>query len=1018
MRIDKNTTIRLGDRNIVKVKLGDVVIWQKTTGPVEGPDYFYIESLGDGNTISVKNVGDGSTGSETPTLEYSTDKNTWDTITFDWTSGTHTTELPVKLNTGGKMYFRNNTRLFSNSSSKYISFSSTVSSNVGGDIRTLSNYLNVNSETTPQTGMFRSLFNGNNKIVDASNLRLPYNTLASGCYYEMFKGCTSLTTAPTLPATTLAIYCYQYMFQGCSSLTTAPELPATTLADSCYQYMFRDCTSLTTAPVLLAITLAGGCYKGMFYRCTSLTTAPALVSTTMSNDCYGYMFSGCTSLNKILVYANSINSSGVEDWLSNVAATGTFYNAGSAVYTTDSPSGIPTGWTEVTTVPTTTSVYAVPDTFSAKSWVDKVRLNYTIMGVNETGMDVPLGEQNELITIGKNTGSSTVTHTETLTYDSMDYTITINQTANDTDEPDYFYIESLGDGNTISVVNQGNGSTTNVTPTLEYSTDKNTWNTVTFDWASGEHTTELPIALNTGGKMYFRNDTRLFSNSYDKYITFSSTVSSNVGGDIRTLSNYINVNNETKPQTGMFCSLFNNNKNIVDASNLRLSYTTLADYCYSQLFYSCTSLTTVPALPATTLASSCYSTMFYGCTSLTTAPALPATTLASSCYQYMFYNCTSLTTAPALPATTLADSCYREMFYSCTSLTTAPTELPSTMLASSCYSSMFYGCSSLTTAPTELPATMLASSCYSSMFSGCTSLTTAPTLPSTTLANNCYQYMFNGCSSLNSITVYADDISASNCTNNWLSGVASSGTFNNMGFALFENGASGVPTGWTEVVPPIQSITANPDTFTIKSYNKRVNCTSTLTITTTTGKTVTDTNTATITVGENTGDTTRTLTETIPYKGSSYQITIVQTANDVKPTQSWNVVSTGTYPFELNTNGYYESTNKGHGSSYSYATLNYSGFYELILECINSGESSYDYGIISQPDVQLSESTSDDGATGSTKVFKNFKGQSSTNPVQITIPSDKGSHFITIKFRKDSSGNNGNDSLQFKVIEP
>ena len=557
-------------------------------------------------------------------------------------------------------------------------------------------------------------------------------------------------------------------------------------------------------------------------------------------------------------------------------------------------------------------------------------------------------------------------------------------------EPEYFYIESLGDGNTISVVNKGDGSTTNVTPTLEYSTDKNTWNTITFDWTSGEHTTELPVKLNTGGKMYFRNDTRKFSND-SNYITFSSSVSSNVGGDIRTLSNYLNVDSETTVQSYMFYRLFNNNKYIVDVSNLRLPYTTLAINCYHSMFHDCTSLTTAPTeLPATTLASTCYDSMFQGCNSLTTAPALPATTLAPSCYNNMFSGCSKLTTAPALPATNLADYCYNYMFMNCRSLTTAP----------------------------ALPATTLKTTCYYGMFGSCNSLTTAPELPAKTLVMNCYGYMFYGCSSLNNVTVYADDISASYCTNVWLSGVASTGTFNNMGFAPFENGPSGIPTGWTEVVPEIQSITANPDTFTIKSYNTKVTCKSTLTITTTLGKIITDTNIATITVGENTGDTTRTLTETIPYKGSSYQVTIVQTANDVKPPTSWNVVSTGTYPFELNTNGYYESTNKGHNSSYSYATLNYEGFDELVLECINSGESNFDYGIISQPDVLLSESASDDGATGSTKVFKNFKGQSSTNPVQLTIPSDGGSHFITIKFRKDSSGNEGNDSLQFKVIEP
>ena len=416
---------------------------------------------------------------------------------------------------------------------------------------------------------------------------------------------------------------------------------------------------------------------------------------------------------------------------------------------------------------------------------------------------------------------------------------------------EYFYIESLGDGNTISVVNVVNESSgISHTPTLEYSTDKNTWNTITFDTSLGTHTTELPIKLNTGGKMYFRNDTGKFSSSGSKYISFSSSVSSNVGGDIRTLSNYLDVYNETTPQSYMFYRLFYINAYIVDASNLRLSYTTLAkscyysmfegctslntapklpatilapncydsmfsgctslttapklpatilaNYCYNSMFWGCTKLTTAPALPATTLASYCYNGMFRDCTSLTTAPKLPVTTLTTKCYGSMFRDCTSLTTAPALPATTLVDSCYDSMFFGCTSLTTAPT-LPATTLANYCYDNMFRDCTSLTTAPT-LPATTLASSCYHYMFYRCTALTSAPTLPATTLAESCYKYIFYRCENLNSITVYADDISATNCTTDWLYGVASSGTFHNLGSATYTtDSTSGIPSGWTEV---------------------------------------------------------------------------------------------------------------------------------------------------------------------------------------------------------------------------
>ena len=612
-------------------------------------------------------------------------------------------------------------------------------------------------------------------------------------------------------------------------------------------------------------------------------------------------------------------------------------------------------------------------------------------------------------------------------------------------EPDYFYIENTYAGeNTITFTTAKSSnnppSYAKYAKKIEYSTDKINWNTLTFNTS-----TPQTINIESGEKLYLRNDSGGFN--YYEFISFYTNINTSqncvVGGNINTLINYNDVDNANlRGDYGCFYKLFRNAKNITDASNLiipstnilesycremfsgctslqnapTLSATTLGRHCYYEMFYDCSKLTTAPELPATTLANGCYSGMFNSCTSLVNAPTLPATTLAPDCYFRMFYYCTSLVNAPQLPATTLASQCYYEMFYDCSKLTTAP-ELPATTLANGCYIGMFNSCHKLTTAP-ELPATKLATGCYSNMFTNCTSLTTAPELPATTLANKCYNYMFGGCSKLNSITVHAGDISASDCTSMWLSGVASSGTFNNMGFASFKTGESGIPNGWTEVIPEIQSITANPDTFTIKSYNSSVNCKSTLTITTTTGITATNINLVTLTVGENTGDTTRTLTETIPYKGSSYQVTIVQTANDVRPPWSWNVVSEGTYPFQLNLNYYYESTNKGHDSSYSYATLNYEGFENLVLECINSGESSSDYGIISQPDVQLSESTSDDGATGSDKVFKNFKGQSSTNPVQITIPSDKGSHFITIKYRKDGSVNNGNDSLQFKVIEP
>ena len=259
-----------------------------------------------------------------------------------------------------------------------------------------------------------------------------------------------------------------------------------------------------------------------------------------------------------------------------------------------------------------------------------------------------------------------------------------------------------------------NNTTKNWNGTLEYSTDKLNWNT----WDG----TEISSA---GSKLYLRGIGNTRITEYSRFV-FAGTSALKIAckGNIENLLDYKTVSVGGHP--------------------------TMAGYCYSQMFYGCTALTTAPELPATTLARNCYDNMFFGCTSLTTAPELPATTLANGCYNCMFYNCTALTTAPALPATTLAMNCYSNMFHGCTSLTTAP-ELPATTMADSCYSRMFEDCTSLTTPPSVLPATALADSCYRYMFYGCTSLTTTPALPATTLDNYCYSMMFYGCASLTTV---------------------------------------------------------------------------------------------------------------------------------------------------------------------------------------------------------------------------------------------------------------------------
>ena len=353
---------------------------QKAFSPVEkNNNYFWIEFENTGGEV------DGL-GKSWTDIYYSFDANTWTAV--DSTG-------VVSLGTKRLVYLKNETKILSegydevNDVFKHTAIKFNSNAKIGGDLSSMTDMIG---------DCCVSLFEGNKYLTDASELILPWDTLANNCYYHMFynctsltsapvlpattladdcytvmfKGCTSLTTAPELPATTLARGCYYHMFEGCTNLTSAPALPATTLADYCYTYMFYNCTSLTSAPVLPATTLGRYCYSGMFYNCTSLTTAPVLPATTLvdscymymfdgcinlttapelpattlANYCYRYMFQGCHKLNYIKMLATVWAKEPLTNWVQDVSSTGTFVkHPDNTSIPIDSVSGIPSGWT-------------------------------------------------------------------------------------------------------------------------------------------------------------------------------------------------------------------------------------------------------------------------------------------------------------------------------------------------------------------------------------------------------------------------------------------------------------------------------------------------------------------------------------------------------------------------------------------------------------------------------------------------------------------------------------------------
>lgn len=310
--------------------------------PYTPPNYFRITNLenvsGEIYFDAIRSRSYPRDGSYPITLEYS--------INGDgvWTSVTDDKQIIISIPAEGYVELMGDNESmcsYINNTFLYWNLSVDFNHNLSGDIMSICGFSN-----TLEDYHFYKFFENNTNLIDASNLILSASTLEQHCYSGMFAGCTSLTTAPSLSVTTLATHCYNSMFANCISLTSSPKLPATTLAEGCYQSMFSDCTSLISAPELPATTLAEGCYEYMFSACTSLTTAPELPAKTLLIDCYFEMFSGCTSLNYIkAMFITTPSGTYTNNWVFNVASTGTFIKNSAATWNVTGDNGVPTGWT-------------------------------------------------------------------------------------------------------------------------------------------------------------------------------------------------------------------------------------------------------------------------------------------------------------------------------------------------------------------------------------------------------------------------------------------------------------------------------------------------------------------------------------------------------------------------------------------------------------------------------------------------------------------------------------------------
>ena len=166
--------------------------------------------------------------------------------------------------------------------------------------------------------------------------------------------------------------------------------------------------------------------------------------------------------------------------------------------------------------------------------------------------------------------------------------------------------------------------------------------------------------------------------------------------------------------------------------------------------------------------------------------------------------------------------------------------------------------------------------------------------------------------------------------------------------------------------------------------------------------------------------------ETITITPSESQVTLILdngadvssqlvSHNNGTPSYTVATASGASYGFTLNSStGYYVSQNAGQSNSAAVARVNLS----LPVRClvtfsyINYAEATYDYGIFGNVDSALGTTYT---ADSNVKLACSTNDQNTSSVQTLTYEIEAGSHFIDVKFRKDSNTNSNNDNLQFKL---
>lgn len=179
-------------------------------------DYFYIKNEGYESGNLYVDCPDERTD-----IEFKIDNGSWTNLHQTYGAGAY-----IELQPNSKVYFRGTAGYVKDVEGNGLWFDSGINTNItismGGDLRTLLNYTDVDSITTIPEKCFQNAFDGTNLIsIDNLTLGSSVTTIGNNAFAMMFQGSQIQNGLDLSNVTSVGDYGLAQLYYNCNNLTSA-----------------------------------------------------------------------------------------------------------------------------------------------------------------------------------------------------------------------------------------------------------------------------------------------------------------------------------------------------------------------------------------------------------------------------------------------------------------------------------------------------------------------------------------------------------------------------------------------------------------------------------------------------------------------------------------------------------------------------------------------------------------------------------------------------------------------------